>query len=215
MAEAELGAFAKMSKSERLAWYGQHECHPTSDISAARLQRVQWLKQHNSDIPFIRVLDIGCHDGFVTRWLLNDLWDECQVVIGVDPCEAAITLAETQLDKVDHPEKAKYIVGSFEDFENGSEAYDVVVAFEFIEHITPEDVDKLLTIMDSHLAPGGRAFITTPDIDGPFGRTNPDPGHINLYSKERFLELIEKVPHDAVEYDEGPGKIMQLMWRKP
>lgn len=187
----QLGEFNSMTKAEREAWYKEHKCHPTDDGRAAHLKRVQLLKRANSLKPIKKILDIGCHDGFTTRWLLGFLWDEFEKLVAFDPSEHAIQCAKDQLATVTHPEKAEYLCGVFDDFKF-DEDFDVVVAFELIEHLDPADATKLLKYMWNLLPIGGRAFLSTPDIDGRWGKTNPDPSHINLFDSDRLHSLIFK-----------------------
>lgn len=174
---------------KREEWYQNHECHPTSLKIADTLERVQWLQAEYQADPFRRVLDIGCHDGFSTRWLLRT--QHLSYLLGVDLCESAIATARTLAKGAPHPDRADYRELNFKEIPHKPGRFDVVVGFELIEHLENEDAREFLQIMHKHLCPGGRAFVTTPHIDGPYGRSNPDPAHINLFTASRLAAMIE------------------------
>ncbi len=184
---AALGDFAKMTAAQRTAWYQGHECHPTLDGPASRLDRVAWLKEEHKKQPFSSFLDIGCHDGFTSRWLLRE--PNFNFLVGIDPCVAAIRAASKILLELSYPDKACYIAAGFEEVNIGT-AFSGVSLFETLEHFTPSQVTQAVAFVYSHLRPGGSAYFCTPHVDRRWGRINPDPTHINLFDEEGLREAI-------------------------
>ena len=172
---------------KREEWYRTHECHPTSLEIANTIGRVQWLQLEDRERPFRRVLDIGCHDGFSTRWLLAS--PSLTYLLGVDLCESAITAAR-ELAHGAPRNVWDYREIGFNEIPHKPGRFDVVVGFELIEHLEDEDARELVRVMHAQLCVGGRGYITTPHIDGPYGRSNPDPGHINLFDTEGLEKLL-------------------------
>lgn len=128
----------------------------------------------------MRVLDVGCHDGFIGFWLLQQLPD-----VEIDGIEL-------------HPESAevarsrgyrKVIEGRAEDaykvLEQGT--YDVVFAAELIEHVP--DMDHLLGVCEQMVRPGGLVVLTTPD--GTFG-TGLNPHHLRVFRSIDLAELLRR-----------------------
>ena len=123
---------------QREHFYVNHTCFPTTDQQAAQIGRVQWLRSANEAEPFRRVLDIGCHDGFVTRWLLGSPFLE--KLLGIDLCAHAIRCA-WKLSGA-HP-KVEYRELRFTEVTPGL-TFDTIVAFELIEHLDDADARQLV-----------------------------------------------------------------------
>lgn len=206
----ELGALGKLDQAGRDAFYSDCEYNPTPTALAYNLARVQWLLIENEKKPFKKVLDLGCNDGFCTRWLLNGPFIE--TLVGIDLNEPAIEGANKLLEEIRFPECATYYCMSWEDYMDQHQGFDVVVASELIEHFPEEGARKLLNTVDYFLEPGGRAFMTTPHVDGRWGKSNPDPAHIFLLNpievstlvKEElgyacFVETVDEIIHFSFE----------------
>ncbi len=138
-AGAQTGYFAKPEKKLR-----------RSRIRARIIARL--FKRSNG-----RFLDIGCNGGFMVeaaRALGFDAW-------GIDPDPVSVRYAQQ------HFPDNHFICSSLEDFlpvdTHGMPArFDVIYCSEVIEHVpTP---DKFLSEIFHLLAPGGLAYLTTPDI---------------------------------------------------
>lgn len=169
----------------REAWYRSHDCYPTCTETALRIDRVKWLVEECRRQPFRRVLDVGCHDGFSTRWLLSD---PGIYLFGIDLCKKAVAAARAQAKG----SSADYRELSYTEIPHKPGRFDVVIVFEIIEHLEDSDARELLRIVQAQLSPGGRAYLTTPHIDGPYGQGNDDPSHINLFDQARLESMIRE-----------------------
>lgn len=105
--------------------------------------------------PGMRVLDVGCATG-VAAEALNNLGVELPNVTGIDVSSYAIGVARS---RVPH---ATFRVGDIETTEIEGE-YDLVLLLDVLEHVSQPE--RLLTRIASHLSPGGRIVVTTPDPD--------------------------------------------------
>lgn len=195
----ELGILGKYSREDREEFYKNRICAPTPDEYALRLGRVQFLAAYHSKEVYSTILDIGCHDGFSTRWMLKD--PRVNLVHGVDLCEAAIAEAHKAIENYaeEHKNKALYELTSWESI-NYTE-FDAVVCFEVIEHFHMDEVHKLLQVIDDSLNPlSGRAFISTPDRDGPWGLANDvEREHITLFTPQMLIDTIKETVGKDVE----------------
>ena len=186
-----LGDLARLNNAERLEYYKTHGFNGATDNALAHnLERVRWLKGEHAAKPFFKFLDLGCHDGFITRWMLDSFSFGC--LVGIDPNEQAIRAAELMLASTTAPEKGVYINSGFETVKLVT-LFDGVSSTEMIEHFTQEEGEGIIKYMWDHLAPEGRGFICTPNIDGRWGRTNPDEHHINLFGMAHLLGTVQKV----------------------
>ena len=193
--------FGEMNQEALTGYYSGLLCSPTTDAQAHRLDRVRWLKElhkKHSDIRFI--LDIGCHDGMITRWMLNH---PCNV-IGFDPCEDAIKNAWYMAEsvwghKIDSGfSSCSYFSVGYEGIKStlarsgirNDACFDLIVCSELIEHLPQDSVLDLITLAVSLLSPGGHLFFTTPDKHGQWGDCNPDPHHINIIDEAQMKALF-------------------------
>lgn len=153
----------------------------------------------------MRVLDLGCHDGFIASWIGRKVPD-----LHVDGIDANVhAVAEFNRRATLHGIPGSAVVGLAEDarahFETGT--YDAVVAFELIEHVP--DVDLFLTRCEEMLAPGGTIYLSTPD--GTFGE-GQNPHHLRVY---RTIDLCEVVRRrgELTDARVGPDGIMFIAYR--
>lgn len=128
----------------------------------------------------MKILDCGAHDGFVTRWILDQIPDA--VVDGIELHKDFAARAQERLN-------GRVVVGRAEDahehFEEGT--YDAVVAYELLEHVP--DIDGLLGSCERMLKPDGRVYVSTPD--GTFG-TGGNPHHLRALRAVDLADLIRR-----------------------
>lgn len=181
--------FKEMDKKQRDAYYRS----AIVDCLGSEMNtqdRCGWIKQKYKDwgLQGSYILDIACRDGFVTRRFLED---DCEIM-GFDICEDAIKKA-TEVAKAAYPKKKHHYYNlSIEQFPwiTNEGLFDLVVCFELIEHITPEEVAFLMDKMQFSLKPGGYACISTPHKNGKYGDDGDDPTHINCYDEKRLHDQI-------------------------
>lgn len=208
-----LGEMANVSQEERDEFYRTIEnYYPTTIQSARRLARVQWLEQLNSRYRFRKILDLCCNDGFGTRFLLQS--PVVERLVGIDLNESAIAGAKKlAVEEGYFPEVSEYYNQSIFEWED-YDHFDCVVCFETIEHFMPEDQPGLIEFIDSKLESGGRAYMSTPDVFGQFGETNPDPTHIGLLSAEQVKDLmVDAIGVDVQVYNWA--ECLHWTWDKP
>lgn len=203
-----------VSTEERDQFYEESKCVPTTCERALGLPRVRWLQKANDAKPFHKVVDLGCHDGFSTRWLLNS--PHLDFLVGIELCDQAIEHANRLKEEKVFPELATYYHGSI--FNPGAlyddtGPYDVVVCFELIEHFREEESRQLLRLVHDLLTEDGRAFLTTPHVDGPFGKDNPDPAHIHFFDEKKLAEWIKAETGCFATIVNVQG-ILHALWRK-
>lgn len=195
----ELGSISVLTTEERLEYYAQHKCElPCDDLRARAMDRVRWLIEECKVKRFKNVVDIAMHDGFVTRWMVDE--PGFKSLIGIEPSTDAIEKARIAIQYRLHPEKAEYICSGYETVFLTPYFYDAIVAFEFIEHITVSEIRSFLHYMNNGLKVGGIGYLCTPNIDGRWGITNPDEHHISLQSKETLEETVKETLGVELEF---------------
>lgn len=124
----------------------------------------------------LKMLDIGCAEGYYVR----DAIEEGIDAYGIDTSTYAL---ENALDEV----KNRISFGSLTEIPFGDEEFDVMTAFDVIEHIHPKDTSNAVKEMRRVLKPDGNIIITTPSTN--FGSWVFDLTHINV-RPPRFWKLI-------------------------
>lgn len=149
-----------------------------------------WFRRHLAVYEWIaaraggaRVLDMACGEGYGAAVLAQRAVD----VVGLDGNPEAYEHARLRYTRPG----LRFARGLVESFgEPGG--YDIVVFLQTIEHV--QDPAAVLTHLKSLLAPGGQAYISTPNLLtlAPSGaEKSENPWHIKEYRAAEFRELCE------------------------
>jgi len=111
------------------------------------------LKTYSRDAP---VLDIGCGQGFMLRYLQSAGFTN---LTGVDISGEQIAIAN---------EKGFNAIqaDAFQFLREGENQYDVILAIDIIEHFKKEELFELLQLIHLALKPGGILILQTPNGEG-------------------------------------------------
>jgi SAM-dependent methyltransferase len=136
-----------------------------------------------------RVLDAACGVGYGTAFLAETAAE----VVGVDVDESAIGYAR---DRYAQP-NVEFIVDDLLELSLPDASFDVVVAFETIEHL--RDQERYLSHVTRVLRPGGVYVVSTPRADRT--TTQPDnPFHETELSRSDFEALLRRHFEDVELY---------------
>jgi ubiquinone/menaquinone biosynthesis C-methylase UbiE len=165
-----------------------------NDISAFLLH-MSHLKAYDFSKPFCsgkRVLEIGCNTGYGTI----EIADAAQEVVALDSDPSVLQVAR----KSHAARKIRYEDGKASYLPYEPCSFDVVLAFQVIEHVNPSEVPLLLSEIDRVLKDDGIAIITTPNrklrlypFQKPF-----NPEHFIEYTSKKFYRRL-KVYFDKVK----------------
>jgi SAM-dependent methyltransferase len=149
-------------------------------VFAARLSRMK------------RVLDAGCGMGYGSAELAR----VAASVVGVDISGEAVASARERY----RLPRLTFLQGSCAALPFRAASFDLVVAFEVIEHL--KEWGDFLREARRVLAPGGQCLISTPNRDyytDSRGRIGPNPFHEHEFSFEEFRQELRAVfPHVAL-----------------
>jgi SAM-dependent methyltransferase len=178
-----------------------HAAERSPDFVFGAHERPEWFRRHVGG-PGVRVLDLGCRTGALTRAYLdgND-------VVGVDVDQDALSEAaslgiQTRWADLDAPLP----------FE--PESFDAAVAGEVLEHI--RDPARLIADVLTVLRPGGRLVGSVPNAYRLKSRLRflvgrepeEDATHLHLFSPRTVRELL--AGFEARQFDFVTGRFVRL-----
>lgn len=133
-----------------------------------------------------RVLDAGCGSGYgAARLALR-----ASSVVAMDLAAEAIDDARQRY----RMPNLHFVRASCTEAPARDGAFDLVVAFEIIEHL--KDWEKLLQEAGRLLGPGGQFIVSTPNKEyygAARGPSEPNPYHVHEFGFEEFREALGKV----------------------
>jgi len=107
----------------------------------------------------MRVIDIGCGRGELVFWAAR----KGATCVGIDYAEHAIKLAKDTLKDKNQKVKKRcdFITMNAKELKFPDASFDLVLAVEVIEHLYPEEWEKVLPEVKRVLKPGGTLFFHT------------------------------------------------------
>jgi SAM-dependent methyltransferase len=173
-----------------------HASERSADFVFGAHERPEWFRRHVGG-PGIRVLDLGCRTGALTRAYL-----EGNDVVGVDVDREALSEAaklgiDTRWADLDAPLP----------FE--AESFDTIVAGEVFEHI--RDPGRLIADVLTVLRPRGRLVGSVPNAYRLKSRLRflagrepeEDPTHLHLFSPRALRALLAGFEEPQLEFVTG------------
>ena len=143
-------------------------------------------------------LDYGCGPGtFIGNYSKLES-------VGVDISEIQISFAKKK-----YGTNFEFFNTSQIEQENFNKKFDVITSIELIEHLTDEEILKLLDDLYDLLDEGGILVLTTPNFSSTyslielavniFGKVSYKEQHINKFNKSRLLELLNQSNFEKIE----------------
>jgi release factor glutamine methyltransferase len=158
----------------------------------------EWEEHANGNILKIysnlikgNVLDFGCNHGSCTFLICDNA--NVKSITGLDLNQDAINIANQTKEKYGNCD-INFICSNILDV-NFTQTYDTIVSFHTLEHIYPEDVNQVLTILYNSLSDNGYFIISIP-YDHAY-----DDGfqHVAYYDEKSLSELFELNNFETIE----------------
>lgn len=164
-----------------------HERAQYDEVNNVTYQRCQYA--YEFAVPFITgkaVLDVGCGRGYGTELMAK----YASVITGLDYDQDTVDDNSRRLKNVHN---VRFIRAAIPPLPFEDQSFDVITAFQFIEHIEPrkEFLKECLRV----LKPGGRFLITTPNAKKSFA---PNPFHVHEYT---FDEMQQEVSSTGARFE--------------
>ena len=128
----------------------------------------------------IRVLDVGCGDGFICRELSRRA--DVQVVDGVD-----VNLTEQEVDALRRKDDKVVYYNAYRDLPPGR--YNLVLLMDVLEHVQ-EDNRFLAEVVNRYLAKGGHLIVTVPAFPFLYSRHDAYLAHYRRYGRKQLVRLV-------------------------
>ena len=110
----------------------------------------------------VKCLDLGCGSGLLLETLRGAGYCD---VRGVDIGPQGVDISRRKGFRVAEADLRDF-------FRESSESFDLITAFDVIEHLERDELLDLLPIIYSHLTPGGRFIIQTPNASSPWAASS-------------------------------------------
>jgi SAM-dependent methyltransferase len=133
----------------------------------------------------LRVADMACGEGYGSAVLA----ERASEVVGVDANPEAHEHARLRYPQAN----LRFARSLIEDFEEGA-PWDAIVFLQTVEHV--ERPQPLLARFASLLAPGGVAYVSTPNrltLAAPGAEKSGNPWHVREYTPAEYARLLEPV----------------------
>ncbi len=154
-----------------------------ADLLNEHLARYRFAKRFAAKLgDAARILDAGCGTGYGTAELAASA-----SVTGTDISAEAVEHAHSRY----RSERVRFIQGSCERLPFSDAAFDLLVAFEVIEHL--DGWQDLLSEAARVLRPGGVLLVSTPNRDyyeQSRGEAGPNPFHRHEFDYAEFQEAL-------------------------
>ena len=129
----------------------------------------------------LRILDVGCGTGFITRMLA-----EYGEVTGLDMADIALEFCEKNgINNV--------IKGSITNIPYQDNQFDLVCALDVLYHLAVENDEDAIREVHRVLKPGGRVIITTSAMKCHVGKNDIVQHGARRHSRNELLEKCERV----------------------
>lgn len=148
--------------------------------------------------PDAAILELGCGAGYLLEFLQ---WVGYRGVRGVDLSAELVELAAAR----GLPAR---VADAFDELRSRPEAYDAVIAVDFLEHLTREEVLRLLPLVLYALRPGGRVVLQTANGQGlmPNQVIYGDFTHLTIFSPDSLSQVLRVCGFERVEcFETGPA----------
>ena len=148
-----------------------------------------------------RILDVGCGVGYIGR-ALKEIKD-CDVE-GIDIDKAALEIAAKYYNQVTEMKIGNQSDPAFAAFVKNKKTYDCIICGDIIEHLP--DPGYIVSVLAKKLTPGGKMFISVPNIahidvianliDERFNYAETgilDNTHLRFWTESSFYDFIRNI----------------------
>ncbi len=158
------------------------------------------------------ILELGCGPGYLLQYLSAKGFNN---TFGIDISPEQIEIAKSKGCNV-------MLTDALEFLKENENKYDVIFAFDFIEHFTKDELIEMSNLIHKSLNYGGVFIIRTPNGQGIFSGTiiYGDLTHQTIFNPNSLIQLLTQAGFKKIEcIENGPvskdlkGLIRKLIWK--
>jgi predicted TPR repeat methyltransferase len=168
-----------------------------------------YLREFNFDA---KVLELGCGPGLTLEYLRD---------IGFKRLKG-IDISTQQIEKASQKDLDVEVRDVFEFLTSSKQKYDIIIAFDFIEHFKKTEIQQLFNVISNCLESNGMLIIRTPNGQGLFpGKIiYGDLTHYTIFNPNSLLQILKINGFDRINFIEsGPvaknlkGAVRLVLWK--
>jgi 2-polyprenyl-3-methyl-5-hydroxy-6-metoxy-1,4-benzoquinol methylase len=166
--------------------------HLTDMDSRFQRYRIRKVLDLYTPGPDDRVLDLGCGWGTFSFQLAS----RAREVVGLDFSQRSVEICREGAEKLGL-RNVTFVCADAGDSGLDPDSFDVIVAADLLEHLYPEDSDRVVREAYRLLRPGGRLALWTPHrghlleiLKNNSILLKPDPTHVDYKSMERIVRSV-------------------------
>lgn len=148
------------------------------------------------------VIELGCGHGSMLDYLRSIGFENLQ---GIDISAQQVARAAARGCNV-------RVADVFEVLETSKDSYDLIVAMDFFEHFSKDELHRLFALVRRSLKPEGHLFLQTPNGEGLFPRQviYSDLTHLTVFTPSSLEQLLRIHGFEAFAFRET-GPVMKNM----
>jgi SAM-dependent methyltransferase len=141
-----------------------------------------------------KALDVACGAGNILQWLKIEGFVN---LFGVDISQEQVEIARQQFPEVVCGDAIAYL-------EKHPEEFQLITAFDILEHFTKQEAVRFLTAIYGALTPGGRLILQLPNGDSPFAGAvvHGDLTHEVTYTTVSLRHLLLASGFQDIQFQE-------------
>jgi len=209
-----------MTKNHREIFYSNYNSKFNSIVSRFDEKIIKSLYEHydykiypliKNYKPESKILELGCGPGHLLGYLKSKNFDN---IIGIDISKEQLLIAKSKGLNVLEIDAIKFL-------SNSLEKYDIIFAFDFIEHFTKEELVLLTSLIYKNLNDNGLVIFRTPNGQGIFAGTiiYGDLTHQTILTPNSIVQLLKQAGFDKINcFENGPipknlkGIMRKILW---
>lgn len=193
-----------MIKDYRKKYYDSYNTSFNSQISKIDAKIIDSLFAHydHKVLPHLNnfakdslILELGCGPGYLLDYLKLNGFNN---ITGVDISREQVELANSKGHNVLLDDIFNYL-------RNSSNKYDIIFAFDLIEHFTKDELLELTNLIYNSLSDAGLFIIRTPNGQGYFSGhiIYGDLTHQTIFTPNSLTQLLVNAGFNSVEFNEN------------
>ena len=157
--------------------------------SDAIINKSDWVKYRKKILPLLigysknaEILEVGCGSGLLLQYLDHEGYKNLS---GIDISEEQVQKAKARGYNVNTADVSDYL-------KNKAGKYDIIIAYDFIEHFSKEEIYNLAMIIYNSLKSSGIFIIHTPNGQGitPHKIIYGDLTHLTIFTPDSLFQLL-------------------------